>query len=238
MVLIAFLFAIPDIGAAQSAAGGSPFLYVFQNSSNFGCMPLLVLILGVMITGSIDANASTSRQTFAFARDGGLPFSRFLSSVSVGSSRAVPRNAILVTCAITCLLALINIGSTVAFNAIISLQLMALMATYTVSIGCVLYQRTIGGGVQLPHARWSLGRFGATINAIAFVYCIQVFFWTGWPGNGRPDLTVKTMNWSSVMFVGVTIIALVYYFVHGRNVYKGPVLLVRSGVSIGTNGSH
>jgi choline transport protein len=230
-VLIAFLFAIPDISAVQSAVSGSPFLYVFQSASYWGSMPLIVLILLVMLTGSIDANASTSRQTFAFARDGGLPGSVILSNVSKVGRTAVPRNAIIFTCLVTCLLALINIGSSVAFNAIISLQLMALMATYTISIGCVLYQRTLGGGVQLPYARWSLGRFGAFVNSFAFIYSIQVLFWTGWPGQGSPLLTPQNMNWSSVMFVGVSVISLVYYFVpyfvHGCMEYRGPVVLVR-----------
>jgi amino acid transporter len=149
-----------------------------------------------------------------------------------GKTSTVPRNAILLTCIISCLLSLINIGSSVAFNAIISLQLMALMATYTISIGCVLYQRTLGGGAQLPYARWSLGRWGTPINAIAFVYSAQVLFWTGWPGQGMPLLTLQNMNWSSVMFFGVMTISMVYYFIFGRTSYKGPVVLVRPGVNV------
>lgn len=81
-VLIAFLFAMPDISAVQGAVSGSPFLFIFQQASYWGCMPLIVMIILVMITGSIDANASCSRQTFAFARDGGLPGASFLSRVS------------------------------------------------------------------------------------------------------------------------------------------------------------
>jgi choline transport protein len=141
------------------------------------------------------------------------------------SKSTVPRNAILMTCVITCLLSLINLGSSVAFNAIISLQLMALMATYTISIGCVLWQRTIGGGASLPYARWSLGRYGIPVNAIAFVYSAQIFFWTGWPG--AKDPTVETFNWSIVMFGAVFIISMVYYIVYGRKGFSGPVVLVR-----------
>jgi amino acid transporter len=132
---------------------------------------------------------------------------------------------VIVTCVFSCLLSLINLGSAVAFNAIISLQLMALMSTYSISIGCVLYQRTIGGGAQLPHARWSLGKLGVPINAIAFVYSVYILFWTGWPG--AKDVTAETFNWSSVMFAGVFIIALVFYAFTGRHSFKGPVVLVR-----------
>jgi choline transport protein len=103
---------------------------------------------------------------------------------------------------------------------------MALMATYTISIGCVLWQRTANGGRNLPYARWSLGRFGTPINAIAFVYSIYVFFWTGWPGNKDP--TLQQFNWSVVMFGGVGVISMIYYIIWGRRTFKGPVTLVRN----------
>jgi amino acid transporter len=132
---------------------------------------------------------------------------------------------VLFTCAVTCLLSLINIGSTVAFDAIISLQLMALMATYAISIGCVWYQRTINGGQHLPPARWSLGKWGPWINGTGWVYCVYVFFWCTWPAQANPPL--DGVNWAPLMFGGVFALSLIYYAVRGRHVYKGPVTLVR-----------
>jgi amino acid transporter len=134
-------------------------------------------------------------------------------------------NAVLFTCAITCLLSLINLGSTIAFEAIISLQLMALMATYSISIGCVWYQRTLGGGRHLPNAAWSLGRYGSWVNGVAWVYTVYVFFWCTWPPQKAPPL--ETVNWAPVMFGGVFAASLVYYWLWGRQVYNGPVSLVR-----------
>jgi choline transport protein len=92
-VLITFLFCLPDLTSATSAPGG-PFLYVFQQSSYWGGIPLIILILAVALTGTIDSNASTSRQIFAFARDGGLPFARWLSTVSKVSLTVVLRRII------------------------------------------------------------------------------------------------------------------------------------------------
>jgi amino acid transporter len=122
------------------------------------------------------------------------------------------------------LLALINIGSSVAFNAIISLQLMALMATYAMSIGCVLWARTLGSK-PLPPARWSLGRFGAPINAVGFVYCVYCFFWTPWPGAANPDAT--TFNWAIVMFSAAVFLSTGWYFLGGGKKYQAPVSLIR-----------
>lgn len=141
-----------------------------------------------------------------------------------GHNSTVPRNAVIFTCVFSSLLSLINIGSTVAFSAIISLQLMALMATYAISIGCVLWARTLGQK-PLPPARWSLGRWGAPINAIGLVYCLFCLFWTPWPSADHPDAT--TFNWAIVMFAAAVLLSTIWYFVGGRKKYTGPVALVK-----------
>jgi choline transport protein len=89
IVLITFLFALPsidDVLDPTKNVSGFAFVYVLQQASYKGAIPLIVMILAVMLTGSIDSNASTSRQTFAFARDGGLPFGSFLARVTKVSS--------------------------------------------------------------------------------------------------------------------------------------------------------
>jgi choline transport protein len=106
------------------------------------------------------------------------------------------------------------------------------MATYNISIGCVLYQRVFNGGANLPYARWSLGRWGLVINSIGFLYSLQVFFWVPWPPQGGSALTLQNMNWASVMFAGVIFISLIYYAIWARHSYKGPVVLVRHGYNV------
>lgn len=101
---------------------------------------------------------------------------------------------------------------------------MALMSTYTISIGCVLYARTIGSK-PLPPARWSLGRWGIPINAIGLAYSIFCLFWTPWPSVNDPDAT--TFNWAIVVFTAASILSMIWYFVGGRKKYQGPVALVR-----------
>jgi amino acid transporter len=85
VVLIAFLFSIPSINDVldpEVNPSGFAFLYIFQKASYKGAIPLITTILIVSLTGVIDSNASTSRELFAFARDGGLPFGNFLSKIS------------------------------------------------------------------------------------------------------------------------------------------------------------
>ena len=119
--------------------------------------------------------------------------------------------------------ALINIGSTVAFNAMLSLSTVALMATYVVSVGCVTAKRL--RGEPLPRCRWSLGRYGLPINIAAMVYSCWSFFWSFWP-NGR-NVTAETFNWACVIFVGLMGLSSIVYFVKARHVSEGPVVKVQ-----------
>ena len=88
----------------------------------------------------------------------------------------VPGNPIPVTYMFTILMSLINIGSTVAFNAVLSLIVVALMATYAFSIGCILLRRI--QGEPFKPARWGLDRAGMPINTVALIYTLWALFWS------------------------------------------------------------
>lgn len=119
-------------------------------------------------------------------------------------------------------LSLINIGSSVAFNAVLSLSCTALMATYCISIGCVALKRL--RKEPLPPARWALGKYGIAVNGIALLYACWSFFWSFWPNSH--DIAAVTFNWACVLFVGIMGIASVIYLVYARKVFEGPVVKV------------
>ncbi|KAF2807267.1 amino acid transporter [Mytilinidion resinicola] len=220
--LITYLFSIASVEDALNDPSGYPFLYVLKSAvPTSGVNALTIILLILVIAANISFNASTARQTFAFARDKGLPFSKWIGKVD----NEIPGNAIALTCIITALLSLINIGSDVAFNAIISLQVVAIMISYMVSVGCVLYRRVFYPEM-LPTARWSLGRWGVLVNSLGLAYVTFTFFWSFWPTTTPVD--VASFNWSVVMFVGVFIICIVMYFVQGKKVYFGPVKQIRA----------
>ena len=83
ILIIAMIMAIPDLGAAAKTGWSS-----FNNLFIAAILPSFVgklLLIGVIISNFLCALAavtSTSRMIYAFARDGGLPFSSVLSSVS------------------------------------------------------------------------------------------------------------------------------------------------------------
>ena len=117
-------------------------------------------------------------------------------------------------------MALLNLGGTAVFNSLIGLFSGAIGATYALSIGCVLWRRLFGA--PLPQARWSLGKLGVPINAIAFLYQIFTTVISFFPVAYGTD--AKGMNWGIAMFGGAMLIAMVNYAIRGRKMYKGPVV--------------
>lgn len=219
-LVVTYLFALTDVDAALNDPTYYPFIWVFRQAVSVGGVnALTIMILILVIASNISFNASTSRQTFAFARDKGLPFPNWLGAVH--PTLHIPVNAVAVTCGLSCLISLLNIGSSAAFNAIISLQVCALMFSYCVSIFCVLYRRMYHPEL-LPKARWSLGRWGVPINMFGIAYAFFAFFWSLWP-NGTP-VDATTFNWAIVIFAGVAILCGAWYFVRGRKDYHGPVV--------------
>lgn len=235
--LVTYCFCIGNVGDAASAS--FPIVYVFQNSTGSarGATALTTILFILLLINSTSTMASTSRITFAFARDNGFPAGKWISKVNPKLQVGV--NSIVLTVLFTVVLSLINIGSTTALNAFLSVSVVALMATYTISIACVLRKRL--RGETLVPARWSLfgsnagalgsttggglGRWGIPINSIGLVYSLWSFFWSFWPS--PEHVTPVTMNYAVVIFAGIMTTAVVVYAVHARKVYHGPVSTVR-----------
>ena len=132
----------------------------------------------------------------------------------------------MVSFCITILLSLINIGSNEAFNAIASLGTAALISSYIVSISCITIKRF--RAEKLPHARWSLGRFGGAINVFSVLYLVLVLVFSFFPASAT--FTPESMNWSILIYGFTLLFAVVWFFVKGRQHYAGPVEYVHKQI--------
>lgn len=221
-MIITACYHLTDLDAALADDTTYPFVWVLKQAMSTAWVTgMIVLVVVILIGSNITFVTATSRDLYAFARDDGLPFSGWLSQVS--KRQNMPQNAAIVTCAISFLLALIYIGSDVAFYAITSLFTVALLQCYVLSIACVLWRRIVLPET-LPHAPFSLGRWGIPMNIAAVIYGTWGFFWGFWPQ--EYPVTAGGFNWASPLFLATVVGAIVYYAVAGRKRYFGPVALV------------
>lgn len=213
---------ITDIDAALTDPTLYPTIYVLRQAMSVPWMTvMLVIIVLLLICSNITYLAAVTRDLFAFARDEGLPFASWIAKVD--PNRKIPINACILTSVVSICLALIYIGSPVAFYAITSLLTVALISCYCFSIGCLLWRR-IRHPETLPPAKFSLGKFGIPVNAAAVCYAAWAVFWSSWPTTY--PVTAPGFNWSSVIFGSVLIGAMVYFVITARKRYVGPVALV------------
>lgn len=142
---------------------------------------------------------------------------------------------------IACLLALISLGSTVAFNDVVSLTVSSLYISYLIGNGLLLWRRingsikaydsssdgltNIAGAECLSWGPWRIPEsFGTAVNAFGCLYLVVIMFFSFWPTMMHPD--AMHMNYSSLMLGSVVIFAVMYYVIRARNVYKGPVIQI------------
>jgi choline transport protein len=118
-MLLVFLFAMTDVPVATTQA--FPLVWILQNSlSTAGAQGITAIMFILVCMIGTSCFASTSRQLFAFARDDGMPASGWMKRVNPKLN--VAANACYVTWGYTVVMSLIYLGSTVAFNAIISVS--------------------------------------------------------------------------------------------------------------------
>lgn len=223
IMVITLCFCIEDLEAVITSKTGFPFMEVFSNStqSASSATAMSVFIVAMTVFSNLTMVATASRQLFAFARDHAVPFSPWFASVPAGWD--VPINSILTTFLISSLLSLINIGSVTALNSITSLATTSILSSYIASIGCMIWRRWTGS--PLLRSKFSLGRWGLAINIASMAFLVVIFVLAFMPPNASP--TAEQMNWNIVIYGGVAIFSIIYYFFRGTHRYVGPVVYVR-----------
>ncbi|KAI8962018.1 amino acid transporter [Daldinia sp. FL1419] len=240
--LLALLFCIGDIDSALKSPTKYPFMAIFQEGvgSQRGAQAMASILVVLNLFAMVSLMATASRMTWSFARDRGLPGWFYISKVEPKTS--IPVIAIVLTTIISYLLALITLGSSVAFNDIVSLTVNGLDGAYLIGNSLLLWRRLTGGIrpynrentalTNTNHENLSWGPmkipepFGTVVNAFGCAFLVVMLFFSFWPTHINP--TAESMNMSSLM-VGATLIwSVIYYAVWARKVYSGPVIEINN----------
>lgn len=210
------MFFIGDYDAAYASTLPLVQIYFSATGSKAGATILTCLHCFVFTVSLFNIFASVSRLVWAFARDHGLPFERIFSWVH--PTLQIPLNALLLVGFVDGCLALINIGSATAFNALVSLPTIALYVSYIVPISLILYRKVTG--MYVKYGPWHMGSYGIAVNTFAIVYIIYVVIWTPWPQ--LLPVTASTLNYSGPILLAVITFALADWFTTGKKRFKVP----------------
>jgi amino acid transporter len=211
VTVIVLLFCIGDPVKALESPTGYPVIEILYNAtgSKVGTSVLMAMLSFTGVVAMFSALASVSRLTWAFARDRGLPFPKFFGSVH--PQLRIPLNSLLLVAAVVILLQLINIGSSSALFAILSLATLALYVSYFIPILFVLLHKMRGS--PIAYGPFRLGKLGYAVNIFALCFCVFIIVWLPFP----PLLPVTAMNmdYAGPVFGAVLIWALFDWFVWG-----------------------
>ncbi|PLB52816.1 amino acid transporter [Aspergillus steynii IBT 23096] len=235
-ILIAFLFTAGDLSALIESNAAYPFMDILASStkSKGAAIVLSSMVAILQACAGVGAISSGSRMLWSFSRERAIPGWRWIRQVN--SRTSVPFHSTCVIVVAAGLLSLINIGSSVVLNIILSLVLEGFFASYLISLSLLLYRRMRSdiadpredGGPGRKPFLWGpfrlKGWIGLANNVFAIIFTVIMMFFGCWPPKTHPS--AADMNYSIVIFGGVTILAVVYYLGWARKHYHGPVIEV------------
>lgn len=219
---IMLLFCTGPLDVLLSTPTGFPYIQIFYDAtqSKVGTVLVSLTITIIAIVACAAGITSTSRTFWAFARDKAVPFDKYFSHVNHSSQ--VPVRSVVIVTVLQMLLGFIYLGNTTAFNAILSMAVLGLYASYLVPI---IYFMVYGRPTFAAH---EFGAFrmpktlGLVLNILSCAWLILAMIFSTFPT--FMPVTPQNMNYSIVVMSGWVFLGGVYYFVRGKNKFEVPVV--------------
>ncbi|KAJ7160761.1 amino acid/polyamine transporter I [Mycena filopes] len=194
-----------------------PMAAIFLNS--FGKRPTLALWAVVVIVQYMMGSSmllAASRQTYAFSRDGALPFSNWLYRMS--SLTGTPVNTVIFDAFLSLIVGLLVFAGPQAINAVFAISVTALYIAYSIPI----VARFTGDNNFKP-GPFSLGIFSLPVAMISVLF--MLFMGIAFLFPTTPQTDVQNMNYTIVVLGGVLLLSIFWYYapvVGGVHWFQGP----------------
>ncbi|KAG2062043.1 amino acid transporter [Suillus hirtellus] len=207
-----------DVGSVFNSPIGQPMAQILFNS--LGQQKALALWCLVIIAEYMVASNCLlvgSRQTFAFARDGALPFSRYLYRINRYTGTPVNTVWFEIICSLA--IGLLSFVSTQAIDAVFTIAITASYIAYITPItNRFVFQNDFKPGP------FYLGKLSFPVSVIAVVWMVFMIFVFFFPAT--PQTTAQEMNYTVVVLGGFMFLAISWYYLPvygGVHWYTGPI---------------
>lgn len=203
---------------------------VTSRIGGIGAPILLVAVAMAIFACTLAVQASGTRMLFSMAREGTVPFSRRLCTVS-GRTGTPVAGSIVVGAGAAIVLA-VNWNQQAVFTALASTAVAMLYLAYLGVTLPLLVKRTRRGGLEQGVAEdgqplFSLGRYGTPITIVAVLYQISMVVNLLWPRAAVHDLTGRTwwLRCSALLFLTLVLLAGAAVHMRTRLRRRGPIVL-------------
>ncbi|XP_022150570.1 amino-acid permease BAT1 homolog [Momordica charantia] len=216
---------IPNLLDENNDAGGYAIAEIFYQAfkSRYGSGVGGIICLGVVAIAiffcGMSSVTSNSRMAYAFSRDGAMPFSSLWHKVN---QNEVPINAVWLSAFISFCMALTSLGSTVAFNAMVSIATIGLYIAYALPI---FFRVTLAKRSFVP-GPFNLGRYGIFVGWVAVLWVATISILFSLPV--EYPVTNETLNYTPVAVGCLLIVTVSVWVVRARHWFKGPVTNIQS----------
>ncbi|KAL5524934.1 hypothetical protein ACEPAF_8803 [Sanghuangporus sanghuang] len=203
---------------------GQPMATIFFNSfGQKGTLAIWAFVVIVQFFMGTSMLLASSRQVFAFSRDGALPFSRYLYRMN--SYTRTPVNTVWFSAICAVLLGLLVFAGDQAINAVFSISVTASYIAYAVPI---VARFTFNN--EFKPGPFNLGWFSLPCAIISVLWMAFMFVVFMFPENPLSGVTAaEDMNYSIVVLGGIMLFSVIYYYFPkygGVYWFKGPVRTV------------
>ena len=214
-LLTIMMLSISDISAVLTST--LPYAELFRQITDSSAITTLIMcwITLVLFSALIGQWVTCGRLVWAFARDGGLPYSPYFTHIS--QRHHFPVRTTILALIFCSLYGLLYLLSTTAFNSIITSAVLYLNITYAIPQALIAAR---GRKNVLPddHA-FDLGWLGYVCNFLSPVLVAVVGVLICFP----PELPVtrQNINYTPVVLVALSLVILGFWFTIGRR-FEGP----------------
>jgi amino acid transporter len=212
----------PDLESVLGSSFGQPMAQIYYDAvGKKGTLGLMSLLFIVQFLMGLSILVAASRQTWAFSRDGALPFSTFFRPISK-SLGYIPFRCIWGCVLLAAILGLLCLIASAAASALFSLA----VAGNNVAWGLPIFCRVVWGQHKfVPGPFYTGDRLSPIIAWVAIIFLIFGIILAMFP-DGGPDPTPQTMNYTVVINMAVWGGALAYYFIDARKWFTGPKMTI------------
>jgi amino acid transporter len=212
----------PDLSSVLASPFGQPMAQIYFDAlGKNGTLGLMSLLFITQFVMGLSILVAVSRQSWAFSRDGALPFSSFFRPISVRFGY-IPLRTIWGCVFLAVILGLLCLIAPAAAQALFSLA----VAGNNLAWGTPILCRIIWGQKKFKPGPFYTGdRFSTPIAWAAIIFLVFGILLSMFPVGG-PNPTPQTMNYTCVINGTVWGGSLLYYYVDARKWFTGPKITI------------